>query len=65
MRHLAKKFGLILGASVLLIASLGAPAFGAGRTHQPKVWRIGLEGPLTGSQSDVGIGMLQGAQLAA
>ncbi|MGH9054925.1 MAG: branched-chain amino acid ABC transporter substrate-binding protein, partial [Acidimicrobiales bacterium] len=31
----------------------------------PKVWKIGLEGPLTGSQSDIGIGMLEGAQLAA
>jgi branched-chain amino acid transport system substrate-binding protein len=65
MRHLAKKLALTLGGSALLITSFAVPAYGAGHAHQPKVWKIGLEGPLTGSQSDVGIGMLQGAQLAA
>jgi len=65
MRQLAKKLALTLGGSALLITSFAVPAYGARYTHQPKVWKIGLEGPLTGSQSDVGIGMLEGAQLAA
>jgi branched-chain amino acid transport system substrate-binding protein len=64
MRHLTKKLGLTLGVAVL-IAPFAVPAQGAVRASRPKVWRIGLEGPLTGSQSDIGIGMLEGAQLAA
>src|SRR6476620_734686 len=64
MRHLKKGFALSLGVA-LLITSPVVAAHGAARASQPKVWRIGLEGPLTGSQSDIGIGMLEGAQLAA
>src|SRR6476660_7335162 len=64
MRHLKKRFALSLGVA-LLFTSLAVAAQGTARATQPKVWRIGLEGPLTGSQSDVGIGMLEGAQLAA
>jgi len=65
MRHPARKLALVLSGSALLITALAMPAPGAAQGPKPKVWRIGLEGPLTGSQSDVGIGMLQGAQLAA
>jgi branched-chain amino acid transport system substrate-binding protein len=65
MRSLVKKLALALGGSALLITSFGVPAQGAGQAPEPKVWKVGLEGPLTGSQSDVGIGMLEGAQLAA
>jgi len=65
MRHLGKKLALTLGGSALLITSFGAAAPGPAQASQPKVWKIGLEGPLTGSQSDIGIGMLEGAQLAA
>ena len=65
MRNLNKKLALPLGGSALLITSFGVPAQGAGQAPEPKVWKIGLEGPLTGSQSDIGIGMLKGAQLAA
>src|SRR6516225_7095639 len=61
----AKKVVLTLGASALLIASFAVATQGAAQASQPKVWKIGLEGPLTGTQSDVGIGMLEGAQLAA
>src|SRR4030095_2423458 len=64
MRHLTKKLALTFGVA-LFITSFPAAAQGTIRASQPKVWRIGLEGPLTGSQSDVGIGMLEGAQLAA
>src|SRR5436190_9576856 len=64
MRHLTKKLVLTLG-SALLITSFGVAAPGRVQASQPKVWKIGLEGPLTGSQSDIGIGMLEGAQLAA
>jgi branched-chain amino acid transport system substrate-binding protein len=65
MRHFGTKLALTLSGSVLLMTSFAVPAQSAPHASQPKVWRIGLEGPLTGSQSDVGIGMLQGAQLAA
>jgi branched-chain amino acid transport system substrate-binding protein len=64
MRHLAKLV-IGLGGSVLLISSFVVANQGTVQAAQPKVWKIGLEGPLTGSQSDVGIGMLEGAQLAA
>jgi ABC-type branched-subunit amino acid transport system substrate-binding protein len=65
MCSLAKKLVLALGISALLSTSLGVATSSAAQAVQPKVWKIGLEGPLTGSQSDVGIGMLEGAQLAA
>ena len=65
MRHLTSKLALTLGGSALLITSLAVAAQGTAQASQPKAWRIGLEGPITGSQSDVGIGMLKGAQLAA
>jgi ABC-type branched-subunit amino acid transport system substrate-binding protein len=61
----ARSLALTLGGSALLITSFAVAAQGTAQASQPKVWRIGLEGPLTGSQSDVGIGMLKGAQLAA
>src|SRR4051795_8646120 len=71
MGHFAKKLALTLGVA-LFITSFAVAAQGTVRTSQPKgrasrpkVWKIGLEGPLTGSQSDIGIGMLEGAQLAA
>ena len=64
MLHFTKKLALTLGVA-LLITSLAVAAQGTVRASQPKVWKIGLEGPLTGSQSDIGIGMLEGAQLAA
>src|SRR4030095_1661835 len=64
MRHFTQKLPLTL-AVALLIAFPAVAAQGTIRASQPKVWKIGLEGPLTGSQSDVGIGMLRGAQLAA
>jgi branched-chain amino acid transport system substrate-binding protein len=65
MRHLAKKLALALGGWALLTTSFAVAAPGPVEASQPKVWKIGLEGPLTGSQSDIGIGMLRGAQLAA
>jgi ABC-type branched-subunit amino acid transport system substrate-binding protein len=65
MRRLAKKLAVTLAGSALLITSLVVAAPGPAHASPPKAWRIGLEGPLTGSQSDVGIGMLEGAQLAA
>src|SRR4051812_49412657 len=71
MGHFAKKLALTLGVALFII-SFAVAAQGTVRTSQPKgrasrpnVWKIGLEGPLTRSQSDIGIGMLEGAQLAA
>src|SRR5689334_16190237 len=65
MHHLAAKVALALGGATLLLTSFATPAPATPQASHPKVWRIGLEGPITGSQSDVGVGMLQGAQLAA
>jgi len=42
-------------------AASGSPSTSA----SAETWRIGLEGPLSGSQSALGKGMLEGAQLAA
>jgi branched-chain amino acid transport system substrate-binding protein len=66
MRHFAKKLAVVVSGATLFITSLAVAAPSpAQATPSSKVWRIGLEGPLTGSQSDVGLGMLHGAQLAA
>ncbi|MEX0620610.1 MAG: branched-chain amino acid ABC transporter substrate-binding protein [Solirubrobacterales bacterium] len=51
---------LVLLASQVAIACGGSDDSGEGDN-----WRIGLEAPLSGDQSAVGKGMLQGAQLAA
>jgi len=56
---------------VLCVVSVSfafAATFGCSSTAAPatkKTFRIGLEAPLSGSQSEVGTGMLRGAQLAA
>ncbi len=53
-------------ASLLAAVSLlvvGTPAAVTAQTTDPV--RIGLEGPLTGDQKSIGIGMLDGAKLAA
>jgi branched-chain amino acid transport system substrate-binding protein len=65
MRHFTKKLAALTLGVGIIISSLAVAAQGTVRASQPKVWKIGLEGPLTGSQSDIGIGMLEGAQLAA
>ena len=65
MRHFTKKLALTLGVRPCSSLLFAVAAQGTVRASQPKVWKIGLEGPLTGSQSDIGIGMLEGAQLAA
>lgn len=56
----------ILG--VALIASAAACSSSSTPSSSPSAadtWKIGLEAPLTGDQSTLGQGMLQGAQLAA
>ncbi len=50
---------LSLLAGVALLAACGSSS------SDEESFRIGLEGPLSGSQQDVGEGMLRGAQLAA
>ncbi len=52
--------------SLVAFVSLGvvaAPAAVTAQTNDPV--RIGLEAPLTGDQKSIGIGMLDGAKLAA
>src|SRR6478752_3381745 len=53
-------------ASLVAVVSLGAvvmPTAVSAQTNDPV--RIGLEAPLTGDQKSIGIGMLDGAKLAA
>lgn len=61
----AKSLALTLGGSALLVTSLAVATQATAQASRLKVWKIGLEGPLTGPQSDIGIGMLDGARLAA
>ena len=53
---------LALGVAALIAV---AAVVVVGATQGPSTWRIGLEAPLSGSQSALGQGMLKGAQLAA
>jgi len=50
--------GVALGVGLLSGVAAGAPSAGG-------TVRIGLEGPLSGDQKNIGIGMLDGARLAA
>lgn len=57
-----------VAAAVLAVVALGAltlAACSSSAASSKSAIRIGLEGPLTGSQADTGTGMLRGAQLAA
>ncbi len=45
--------------------SSGSPGAESPSSASAGAWRIGVEAPLTGDQSTLGQGMLQGAQLAA
>ena len=67
MRRLAISLGIAVAGAALLTTSLTVATQGTAQAGPSggHPWRIGLEGPLTGSQSDVGLGMLEGAQLAA
>lgn len=55
--------------SLLLVLAIAPLSFACGgsddETGESDTWRIGLEAPLSGDQSAVGQGMLDGAQLAA
>ncbi|MEI8081128.1 MAG: branched-chain amino acid ABC transporter substrate-binding protein [Actinomycetes bacterium] len=63
----------VLGLAVIValgVAACGSSASPSGSSSasasaRAGTWRIGLEGPLSGSQSALGKGMLDGAQLAA
>ena len=55
---------LVTVIAVLTLGALAAPAAVAADSSDSTV-RIGLEAPLTGDQKSIGIGMLDGAKLAA
>ena len=55
---------LVTVIAVLTLGALAAPAAVAADSSSSTV-RIGLEAPLTGDQKSIGIGMLDGAKLAA
>jgi ABC-type branched-subunit amino acid transport system substrate-binding protein len=68
MRHGIAAVGvLVLGpAAIVACSSSSKPASTTTTTtHAANTIRIGLEGPLTGSQKATGIGMLDGARMAA
>lgn len=52
-------------AVVAVLAALAAGCSSGGSSTSSSTIRIGLEGPLSGSQSDTGTAMLRGAQMAA
>ena len=54
---------VFIGGIILLVAM--ASIVIAGAFSNKPTWKIGLEAPLSGSQSSIGQGMLKGAQLAA
>ena len=57
-----------LAVAVVLVGALLAVLTGcssSSSSDRSSVFRIGLQGPLSGSQSDTGQGMLRGAQMAA
>ncbi len=54
----------LLALAVVLLLVLGVFVVIEGSSDRP-TWRIGLEAPLSGDQSTLGQGMLEGAQLAA
>ena len=54
-----------LALVALLTAGLTLGACSSTSISSEDVWRVGLQAPLSGSQSALGQGMLQGAQLAA
>jgi branched-chain amino acid transport system substrate-binding protein len=60
----SKKCAVTLITLTLVCASLAVGA-GSGAAQTSGTVRIGLEGPLTGDQKSIGIGMLDGARLAA
>lgn len=61
------KFKVLVAIASAGIVGVALTACGtnAGGEGDADTWKIGLEAPLTGSQSTLGQGMLQGAQLAA
>ncbi len=67
MRHAIAAAGLLVVGPVALVAcsSSSKPASITTTTTAADTIRIGLEGPLTGSQKETGIGMLDGARMAA
>ncbi len=62
MNNLVKSAALL---ATLATASVGLAACSNSGVESVDTWKIGLEAPLSGSQSALGQGMLQGAQLAA
>lgn len=60
-----RPLGLICLVLVLLTSQVTIACGGSDDSGEADSWRIGLEAPLSGDQSAVGKGMLEGAQLAA
>ncbi|MGA9147294.1 MAG: branched-chain amino acid ABC transporter substrate-binding protein [Candidatus Nanopelagicales bacterium] len=61
-------FKQVVGAmsiGVVALAATAACSSNSSSDTSSATWKIGVEAPLTGDQSNLGLGMLQGAQLAA
>src|ERR1700748_3092312 len=69
--HMSRSFGSRFvaaaagGVSSLAAVGVAAPVAHAADSGSTGVVRIGLEAPLTGDQKVLGLGMLEGAKLAA
>lgn len=60
-----RPLGLLSLVLVLLASQVVIACGGSDDSGEADSWRIGLEAPLSGDQSAIGEGMLQGAELAA
>ena len=67
MRRGVVAAGLLVFAPVVIAACSSSSKTGSATTtaNPARPIRIGLEGPMTGSQKQTGIGMLDGARMAA
>lgn len=54
-----------MSIGVVALAATAACSSNSSSDTSSATWKIGVEAPLTGDQSNLGLGMLQGAQLAA
>ena len=54
-----------MSIGVVALAATAACSSNSSPDTSSATWKIGVEAPLTGDQSNLGLGMLQGAQLAA
>ncbi len=61
----ARAIGVVSLGAVLVVSVAACGSNGSSGGGNASTWKVGVEAPLSGDQSTLGQGMLQGAQLAA